>query len=285
VVVVGVVACDSGKKSPATSAGSAAPGSGVTAAVADAAVVVIPIDAPPQPGDVPALALADADAAVIEASSKLNTAGFGFHGKKQYTEAIAKYREALAADPGNLLARYNLASVFALRGDTKTALELLAQFKRPDCRACAGILLHAAKDRDWKALHADPTFKDITGGITVEKMNMKKVFKQVIAAVRTGKPDGLEPFVHPRSPIDISEASYGQGDGKIATLHGWKAFTGWLKPTKLDSPNDDEYTECDAKCCHWGQRGDSSNVIDSVCFAGPGGVLFISSIFFDGGAI
>lgn len=174
VFVVVVVAC-SKKESPSPSATPTAAGSGSAAAAPvaiDAAAAAAPIDASLL-GDLPALVVGDADKATIEASVKLNTAGYELHKKKQWTGAADKYREAVTADPGNLLARYNLASVYASSGEADKALAALAQFKVPDCRACAGILLHAATDSEWKALHADSRFKAIVGDVAVEPFDMK----------------------------------------------------------------------------------------------------------------
>ena len=42
---------------------------------------------------------------------------------------------------------------------------------------------------------------------------------------------------------------------------------------------------CTKTCCKTGQRGDSSDVVDEVCFEGPGGVLFLKSIEMDYGPI
>jgi TPR repeat len=282
--LVVVIACDGGKKPSAPPPVPGGSGSAVAAPVLVDAAALPPIDAA-LPGGVPGLSLADVDDAQITKSWVLNTGGFRHHGKKQYSEAIKLYGEALALDPGNLLARYNLASALTLRGDHPTALALLAQFKVPDCRACTGILLHAAKDSDWKALHADPTFQSIVAGLVADKIDQKKIYKDVIAALRTGSADGLEPYFHPRSAVTIDVFTYSPEEDKT-TLLGWKAFTAWLKPHKgLDGPNPDASIVCEKNCCNYGPRGDSSYVVDSVCFAGPGGVLFVSAIRLDPGSI
>src|SRR5207253_3445607 len=127
------VGCSKGSQ---PGAGSAAAGS------AKPAVVVVAADATAPPadasvlGELPAFTLdLPANRADIEAAEKLNNEGYAFHVKKDWANAFAKYGDALKQDPGNLLARYNLASAYHSSGDDVKALALLAQFKQPSCRA------------------------------------------------------------------------------------------------------------------------------------------------------
>lgn len=106
----------------------------------------------------------------------------------------------------------------------------------------------------------------------------------LIKALRSGKADGLEPYVHPRNPIKATVFYYSDEQPKPEYLYGWQGF---LKEVGKYGKEleDNGVGECEKNCCSTGQRGDSSFVVDKVCFEGGGDVLFISSIEYDPGPI
>jgi hypothetical protein len=279
-VAVVLVSCD-GKKDgqPAAAAGpvpsniDAAPPAVVDAAPVDALLAHLP-----------ALEVRDVARAAVEQSVALNTAGYAAHRKKDWPTAIARYTEAVLADPGNLVARYNLACVYVSSGEVDEGFELLAQFDRPDCRACAATLLHAKRDGEWKPVAADPRFTALVGDVTVAPVKLKEVAQQVIAALRSGKPDGLEPYVHPRGPVKVSTLVYGPDQDPPVLHHGWSGFVELVGKGDKDL-EDSRIVECDKRCCRTGSRGDSSYVVDEICFTDRGGVPFLASIQLDPGSI
>jgi len=279
---VAVVAIGCGSKESSSTSGGSGGGSGsgsATTVAADAKPIAVDAAAVASPlGDLPALSLADVDKAAIEASFKLNNEGYQLHKQKKFDDAAAKYRDAVKSDPANLLARYNLASAWLSAGKTDQALAVLAQFEHEDCRACTGILVHAKSDAEWKSVWTDPRFKAATDAAVADKVDRKKVMKLVIEAFKSGKTDGLEPYIHPRSPIKMTEFIYAPPDQqpKPELVYGWSAFKAYVaKPMKLE---DAGVARCDARCCYAGQRGDSSDVVEHVCFGGPGGVSFVTEI-------
>jgi hypothetical protein len=97
-------------------------------------------------------------------ATKLNTEALTLHRAGKLDEAAARYREALAADGSHLVARYNLASALATKGDAPQALAILAQFASagPACAKCAERLARARNDGEWKALWDNPQFIMLT---------------------------------------------------------------------------------------------------------------------------
>ncbi|KAB2893233.1 MAG: tetratricopeptide repeat protein [Kofleriaceae bacterium] len=243
-----------------------------------------PADAPSLLGDLPPLLLAEVDEATIKSSVALNNAGYAAHKKKDWATAEAKYREAVKADPGNLRARYNLACVYSSSDQAERAFAVLEQFKRPDCRACDAVLVKAKEDREWAARTQDPRFLAIVDGLTPAKTDMKQVTKLLITALRTGKTDGLEPYVHPRHPIAHSVLAYSPDQPPPDRYYGWSGFLKLVGKGDR-SIEDNGVRSCTDSCCHTGGRGDSSYVVDKVCFSGTGDVLFISEIELDPGPI
>lgn len=112
----------------------------------------------------------------------------------------------------------------------------------------------------------------------------KKVAKQVVASVRSGDPTGLERYVHPRTPVKVTSEAYRPDEVTAPELYyGWAAFAAWVKDKKQVDELD--IGRCDAKCCYHGERGAESDVVDKVCFGGPGGVSFLTQIHLDYGPI
>jgi hypothetical protein len=287
-LVIGFVlcaACGGNKEEPGASTGTGT-GTGTGSAVA-----AVPVDAAPSPpdaapllGDLPPLVITEADDATIEASAALNNAGYAAHKKKDWAVAAAKYTEAVKRDPGNLRARYNLACVYSSSDQADKAFALLAQFRRPDCRACDAVLVKAQDDHEWAARTRDPRFLAIVDGLAPEPTDIKKVTKQLIAALRTGKTEGLEPYVHPRHPIKSTVFYYSDEEPKPELHYGWTGFVKMVGKGDREI-EDNGVRSCARNCCETGDRGDSSYVVDKVCFSGAGKVLFISEIEYDPGPI
>ncbi|MBL9018161.1 MAG: hypothetical protein JNL83_28500 [Myxococcales bacterium] len=111
--------------------------------------------------DIPKLSLAPPGKAQVAEGKKKNVAALMLHRAKKYDAAVAGYIDALKADPSNTIARYNLASVLVTKGDTKRALDVLAQFQVTACDFCLQRLRDAQADKEWKPLWADARFKKI----------------------------------------------------------------------------------------------------------------------------
>lgn len=294
-LVVLAAACG-GKKEADKEASGAGTGSALASGhgTGTGAVAAVVIDAAPAPPpdaaplvDLPPLVIGELDEATIKKSINLNNAGYAAHKKQDWATAEAKYTEAVRADPGNTRARFNLACVYSSSDQADKAFFVLGQFKQPNCRACDAVLLKAKVDREWKARLDDPRFVALQEGITGEPTDTEKVTRMLIKALKTGKTDGMEPYIHPRNPIKVTELVWGPDQPKPEYIYGW---TGFVKEVgKGNKELDLLDIECnrDGSCCTSapGERGDSTDTVDDVCFEGGGDVLFVSSFTYDFGPI
>src|SRR5205823_894120 len=96
------------------------------------------------------LATAKVDAAKEKEAKQLFLAALALHKKKDYAGAKAQYAASLAANPGDLIVRYDLAGLYALSGENDKALAMLLELATtPDCADCANVAVHTRWDDDW----------------------------------------------------------------------------------------------------------------------------------------
>ena len=106
----------------------------------------------------------------------------------------------------------------------------------------------------------------------------------MIKALKSGKAEGLEPYIHPRNPIKVTVASYEPGGDKSVYRYGWAGFMEEVQPRHKTLSILD--LGCNDRCCvSSGPRGDMTDAIDEVCFDGSGDVLFVSSFTYAWGDI
>jgi hypothetical protein len=292
-VLIGA-ACGRNDSRPA-STGSALPSAPGDAALAKA-VVDAGIDAPPGPrladlpkvDDLPTLTLAPVAAAKLSKSRKLNTDGFKLHAAKDHAGAMTKYTAALAEDPGNLLARYNLASAAVSSGDAARGLAILATFKQPDCRACVGILGHAKTDPEWATQRGVAAFLEITSDAKPDKPDVEPIAKQIAELIQgRGKIDGLAPYFHPRQPLLLKVS--GREFARLATPTELRAWGKTAKaeaepyirvPSVISCKDSCCVFSFDPKECEGGCGSDMAYDLESVCLGGVGDVWFVESVGF-----
>ncbi len=94
-------------------------------------------------------------------SKKMNTIALRLHRLKKYPEAEKAYKEALVLDPGNLLARYNLACVYNLTAQSNRGLALLFEIAKLQCKGCATVVSHAEWDEEWQSHWMEPVLWEI----------------------------------------------------------------------------------------------------------------------------
>jgi hypothetical protein len=238
----------------------------------------------PKVDDLPPLNLARGPAGKLARSTKLNNEGYKLHAARDFAAAIAKYRAALVEDPGNLLARYNLASALVSSGDAPKGLAILAQLAVPDCRACTGILIHAkTDDAEWAGQRGVAAFQDITKDAVPDKPELEKLARRVAKLVEgEGRTDGLAPYFHPRLPVALLSntkraiASASSPD----ELKRWGRDAAELKDPYVRVPPE---VKCDTKCCKFSgieEGSDTAYDLQEVCFDGVGDVLFLVRIDF-----
>jgi len=110
------------------------------------------------PAGCPALELAPVSAARQAEARRLNGLGVKRHRAADFKGAIEQLTQALRANPGHLLARYNLACAHNRDGQPATALALLAELRRCSAAeggaACAKVLRSARTDPDLESLRS-----------------------------------------------------------------------------------------------------------------------------------
>jgi hypothetical protein len=99
----------------------------------------------------PALNLTPVEPAKEAEAAEFNTKGLAALRGRDFPGAIATFKDALIANPGNIMARYNLACAHILSGARAPALAILVEFKSAQCAECLGRLRRAAEDPDWSS--------------------------------------------------------------------------------------------------------------------------------------
>jgi hypothetical protein len=246
--------------------------------------------APAVPGlDVRPLALVDIDPRVYAKSVNHNTAGYKLHAKGKLEQAKPEYIKALNIDPGNLLARYNLASILVRSGDKEQGIALLAQFKAiPNCSWCLGIIVHSRTDSEWKSVHDDAAYKAIADDVKVAKPSLKWAAKDIISAFDNGRVgENLRALLHPRRVVAMTIVKKHRTE-----LLGETALSAWLESARESNEEDppdmpsliiDGFMECEKLCCTFSgntQIG-SQTSLETMCMKkGPGGALYLASLDF-----
>ena len=141
----------------ANSSGEAA-GSGVATQVQDSDIAALE-----RPAKVSALSFKQVNASARSRARALNAAGLKLYHRRNYRGAIAKYIGALQADPGHVLARYNLSCAYNLAGEPEKGLALLNEFRQRGCKECRERLVRASEDADWHSMWNHPLFVEIVG--------------------------------------------------------------------------------------------------------------------------
>jgi hypothetical protein len=229
--------------------------------------------------------------AELARARELNQAGLDAQRAERYDEAIEHYHAALAADPGHLTARYNLATAYNLAGDSAAALAILeALGEVDDCPVCVGRLARAREDDDFASLHDDPAFERITGDAEVPRLSAEAAAEQVLDALMAeldARWEALGPLIHPRRPVTIEvtvgacEPEEGVGDCRSSrSLVGHEAVASvageWF-------PLEAEIGSCEGDCCEITTTeqtgGDMATQIETICTTrDSGGVSTLSRL-------
>jgi transposase InsO family protein len=220
-----------------------------------------------------------------KASDRANSKALVALHKGDRSAALAGFDRAVRADPGNLMARYNLACVWALGGQHAAALAELAALKKAGCPACVGRVVRAAKDKDWKALHTSPAFKALSAGTAPPSTTAETVAKALDAAL-AGRGGALEPLLHHRDQVILihQHSISGDGDERVLSRPEFKAWVAEIvKPTAAGRPtfNGFEAMKCAGRCCTSQRSGILHNnlYLDEVCVRrDSGGAVSLSKV-------
>ena len=241
--------------------------------------------------DIPALSFDAVSTANMSKSRKLNVKALGLHRRKEYGAAEKIYIESLQADPGQLLARYNLACAYNMSEQSPKGLAVLAQLRAKACPECIGQLVHARTDKEWESQWNKPLFDELTRGISIEKPKLDKLTAKFVSALKSGKLDSVEELIPVRSAVTW-EYTAGICDDNCdskSVYYGSKAVIAKLRresKSVKNYPNSPamrvyyDRLECDKRCCsltHEEGASHSYTNLGKVCFkTHPGGVVLLA---------
>lgn len=261
--------------------------------VADAApaAVVTPPAPPPEPPrvepfsdiptpDLPAVDLAPVDKKAVASSKKLNSEGLKLHKARDHAAAIAKYGEAIKADPGNLVARHNLACAHAVMGEVRQALGVLRTMDVDGCRACGAMLLHGEGDAELEAVRADPRWRMLVDDHRKAQPPLDELARRIYE--HDDKDADLEDYFHPRRGADIVIGE----DTERAVVADATEYRAWVASVERKGVNfmRGEKIVCKKDCCTFTDRDENpanTLYVDEVCFEVVGGMPFVQKIAYD----
>ena len=241
---------------------------------------------PAAPTAAPEFSAATVSAKAAQRSRKLNQEALALHRDKKFSESAILFIQALESNPGNLLARYNLACTYNLAGKRELALQRLGELRQDNCRACYAQLLGAANDKDWASALDDKEFLRIVNGLAVDSPTMKELATTVRKAFDKNDPTRATKFLYTMGncnpdegePCSTVEKAYGAAEfganmkALTSITSGDDSDVGFRNPDGIDS--------CKAQCCEYKMHHVSHGTLwlSKVCFHDKAGVLFLSSI-------
>ncbi len=240
----------------------------------------------------PAIDLSPVKAARTREARKLNSAGLELHRAKDYSAAKAQFSAAVRADPGYIIARYNLACAHNLAGEGDRALTLLGEIKAAGCPSCLGRLVRAREDADWTSQWNTPAFDALTKDVVIEQGKLRDLAKLFAATLATAGPDlaKLTPLLDERRRVKVLwSCGTCDEESKPEQLEGAAAVKDWLgKHLSMGVMNQPDKITCGKDCCSFdfeaSDIGDFMPVLHEVCFSTDSGdVRTVSS--FTGGSI
>ncbi len=138
-------------------------------------VRAIDLESLERPDRVPALSFNAVSGRMKSKARKNNAAGLRRYRMRDYPGAIEQYILALEADPGHVLARYNLSCAYNLNREPEKGLALLNEFRQRGCKDCLARLVRASEDADWNSQWNHPMFAEIVG-VLVDDAEKEKAF-------------------------------------------------------------------------------------------------------------
>ncbi|MCB9749242.1 MAG: tetratricopeptide repeat protein [Myxococcales bacterium] len=232
------------------------------------------------------------------------------HEAGELAGARARYREALARDPGHLAARYNLGRALARGGELEAALEVLAQLRAAKCPECQERILAAASDDDWAPARARARYRELTAGVEDELATVEQAAELARAWLEDPLANAAPPQLSPRHAVaaeilcttcDPEDAGPG-GDDIRDRPRGAEAVTRWYRAVHRQAREHrglviGEALRCRKGCCQF-KRDDAEQdedgeerlrrntlYLERVCFKTLGErALWIKRLsFLDGG--
>lgn len=227
----------------------------------------------------------------VTGARALLKAGLALERKGDRKAAAAKYRAALALDPGLIRARYNLASVHAALKNHARAVAILGQLKRSDCLACTGYLIYSRTDKDWNALRSHAGYRALTAKAELPKVSVGVAAAAIADYARSGKPSRLaRQLIHPRLTMRSVSNSH-MTKPTVTYLIGRRNVRSWMRKQAdemVDEGGDlhvGTVRACTSTCCMLtSARSDTLADLSRVCFGKTaGGAPYVRILYWGSG--
>ncbi len=104
-------------------------------------------------------------------AERLAKDGIRLNKRRQYAAAVGKFEQALAADPFNVSAQYNLACAMAMLGDDEGTVRALSALRSWDNSAAQAKFSLARSDKDFEPVHNSARFRQLVGLVRIQLLN------------------------------------------------------------------------------------------------------------------
>jgi Tetratricopeptide repeat len=200
--------------------------------------------------DVPPLARGTLDGKRIESSKTAEAAADRAFGAKDYTTAEQESRRALALDPGNLHARYQLARTLVQRGEAASGVVVLEPLQALGCLLCLERLVAARKDPGFEPVHQDAHFVELTKDAheRLPKLELaaERLFSWFLLTERPVLPESE--LIDARALIVIEDGT-AKATQRYYQLHGSEAFRRHVKRAYTKGIYPGYPRSCAKGCC------------------------------------
>lgn len=229
---------------------------------------------------VPPISLKQVTNAKTTRSRKKHAEALKLHRLNDNEAALEAYKEAIQADPGHIVARYNYACLLNKVGKVEEGLELLRQLKEEACPVCLGRLVRARSDSEWVSARSHPGFIALTREVGLIQYTVFETATIFSEALTNEDLEHATDVFHPRDNISIHirpEDCESKKCQKTSRLRGYNEVRDWLEeqeePTRSGSPS------CKGKCCSYPAATEPGLHLQRLCTSvDSGSVRTITSL-------
>jgi serine/threonine-protein kinase len=222
----------------------------------------------------PPIDIAPVDAERTAAGRRHNKRALSLHRRGDFAAAIEEYEQAVRADAGHVIARYNLSCAYNVAGRTDDGLALLKQFKDAGCPVCLGRLVRARADSEWQTARDDPRFIAVTRDVVVDQPSLYEMSADVARALQTGEHAAIAGYFHPRNGTAIlvrRRDCAGKGCRYRDTRHSFPDVAAWL--TEQTAGFAAGEPSCSGNCCKYEPIATESLALRKLCTSLDSGAI------------
>lgn len=211
------------------------------------------------------------DVQLIKAAKDVERLGAAALKTKDFPSAEREFRRALGTDPGNLPARYGLASVLAQTNRGGQGVALLAPLADTGCPLCLAQLLDAKADPGFATVQQDPQFVALTGNAHRSLLAIPVAAKRMVVWFRKSgqRPLADDTYLDPRALVVIEDRTV-RSKARFVQLHGSEAFRKHVEGAYEHGIYASDELQCAAQCCTFAGRRVAAVHLEQMCFKATG---------------